>query len=46
MTFVTRLRYCPDTQACIIRRMAEGFTKPEAICRVKRYVAREAYHAD
>jgi transposase len=46
MIIVARLRYSPDTQAYIIRRMAEGLTKPEAICRVKRYVAREGYHAD
>ena len=45
MIIVTRLRYCPDTQAYIKRRMTEGLTKPEAIRCVKRYVARQAYHA-
>jgi transposase len=45
MIIVTRLRYCPDTQAYIKRRLAEGLTKPEAIRCVKRYVARQAYHA-
>ena len=45
MIIVTRLRYCPDTQAYIKRRIAEGLTKPEAIRCVKRYVARQAYHA-
>lgn len=45
MIIVTRLRHCPDTQAYIKRRMAEGLTKPEAIRCVKRYVARQAYHA-
>ena len=45
MIIVTRLRYCPDTQAYIKRRIAEGLTKPEAIRCVKQYVARQAYHA-
>jgi transposase len=45
MIIVTRLRYCPDTQAYIKRRLTEGLTKPEAIRCVKRYVARQAYHA-
>jgi len=45
MIIVTRLRYCPDTQAYIKRRIAEGLTKPEAIRCVKRYVARQTYHA-
>ena len=45
MIILTRLRYCPDTQAYIKRRTAEGLNKPEAIRCVKRYVAREAYHA-
>jgi transposase len=45
MIIVTRLRYCPDTQTYIERRIAEGLTKPEAIRCVKRYVARQTYHA-
>ena len=45
MIIVTRLRYCPDTQAYIKRRIAEGLTKPEGIRCVKRYVARQTYHA-
>jgi hypothetical protein len=30
MIIVTRLRHCPDTQAYVKRRIAEGLTKPEA----------------
>jgi transposase len=45
MIVVTRLRYCPDTQAYVKRRIADGLSKPEAIRCVKRYVARQAYHA-
>lgn len=41
MIIVPRLRYCPDTQAYINRRIAEGLTKPEAIRCVKRGVARQ-----
>jgi len=45
MIIVTRLRYCPETQAYVQRRLTEGLTKPEAIRCVKRYVARRIYHA-
>jgi hypothetical protein len=40
-----RLRYCPDTQAYIQRRLTEGLSKREAIRCVKRYVARQTHHA-
>jgi hypothetical protein len=45
MIGMTRLRYCPDTQAYINRRMADGLTKPDAIRCVKRYVARQTCDA-
>ena len=45
MITLVRLRYCPDTQAYIQRRLAERLSKPEAIRCVKRYVARQTYHA-
>lgn len=45
MITLVRLRYCPDTQAYIQRRLAERLSKREAIRCVKRYVARQTYHA-
>ena len=42
---VCRLRYCPRTRAYAQRRTAEGKTKPEIMRCLKRYIAREAYHA-
>jgi transposase len=42
---LVRLRYCPDTRAYIQRRLTEGLSKREAIRCVKRYVARQTYHA-
>jgi transposase len=45
MITLVRLRYCPDTQAYIQRRLTEGLSKREAIRCVKRYVARQTYHA-
>ena len=45
MITLVRLRYCPDTQAHIQRRLTEGLSKREAIRCVKRYVARQTYHA-
>jgi transposase len=45
MIAVCRLRYCPRTQAYAARRTQEGKTKREIIRCLKRYIAREAYHA-
>jgi transposase len=42
---VCRLRYCPRTRAYAKRRTAEGKTKAEIMRCLKRYIAREAYHA-
>lgn len=38
-----RMRSDPDTRAYIIKRTAEGKSKPEAIRCLKRYIARELY---
>ncbi|RYZ31271.1 MAG: IS110 family transposase [Propionibacteriaceae bacterium] len=40
-----RLRYDPRTRAYVERRTHEGLSKPEIIRCLKRYVAREIYHA-
>jgi transposase len=45
MIAVCRLRYCQRTRAYAQRRIAEGKTKPEIIRCLKRYIARETYHA-
>jgi transposase len=45
MIAVCRLRYCQRTRAYAQRRTAEGKTKPEIIRCLKRYIAREIYHA-
>ncbi len=45
MIAVCRLRYCQRTRAYAERRTAEGKTKTEIIRCLKRYIAREAYHA-
>ena len=42
---ISRMRYCPDTQAYIARRLTDALPKREAIRCVKRYVARQTYHA-
>ncbi len=42
---VCRLRYCERTRAYAQRRSAEGKTKPEIMRCLKRYIARETYHA-
>lgn len=41
---MARLRWDPATRSYIQRRMAQGKTKREAICCLKRYIAREIYH--
>ena len=45
MIAVCRLRYCQRTRAYAQRRLAEGKTKREIIRCLKRYIARELYHA-
>ncbi len=45
MIAVCRLRYCERTRAYAERRTEEGKTKKEIIRRLKRYIAREVYHA-
>jgi len=45
MIAVCRLRYCQRTRAYAKRRTAEGKTKTEIIRCLKRYIAREIYHA-
>jgi hypothetical protein len=45
MIAVCRLRYCARTRAYAQRRIAEGKTKKEIIRCLKRYIARETYHA-
>jgi len=45
MIAVCRLRYCERTRAYAERRTAEGKTKSEIIRCLKRYIAREIYHA-
>jgi transposase len=42
---LVRMRYCPRTRAYVERRQAEGLSKREIIRCVKRYVARQTYHA-
>jgi transposase len=45
MIAVCRLRYCERSRAYAHRRTAEGKTKTEIIRCLKRYIARELYHA-
>jgi transposase len=45
MIAVCRLRYCERTRAYAERRTAEGKSKTEIIRCLKRYIARETYHA-
>ena len=42
---VTRMAHDERTRAYVARRISEGKTKREAIRCLKRYIAREAYHA-
>ncbi len=42
---VVRMRYCPQTRAYVARRTAEGLSKSEIIRCLKRYLAREVFHA-
>jgi transposase len=45
MIAVCRLRHCERTRAYAARRTTEGKTKTEIIRCLKRYIARELYHA-
>jgi transposase len=45
LAVVVRMRFCPRTRAYVERRTKEGLAKPEIIRCVKRYLAREVYHA-
>jgi transposase len=45
LAVVVRMRFCPRTRAYVRRRTKEGLSKPEIIRCVKRYLAREVYHA-
>jgi transposase len=45
ITTLVRMRYCPQTRSYVARRQSEGLSKREAIRCVKRYVARQTYHA-
>jgi transposase len=45
MAVVVRLQRCPRTRAYVDRRTAEGLSKPEIIRCLRRYLAREVYHA-
>jgi transposase len=45
MIILSRLRYCPTTRAYLDRRQSDGLSKRESIRCLKRYVAREVYHA-
>ncbi len=40
-----RLRWDPRTRVYVVRRTAEGMSKPEIIRCLKRYIAREVYTA-
>jgi transposase len=39
------MRFCPRTRADVEQRTKEGLSKPEIIRCVKRYLARQIYHA-
>jgi transposase len=45
MAVVVRLRRCPRTKAYVQKRTAEGLSKLEIMRCLKRYLAREVYHA-
>jgi transposase len=45
MAVVVRMSRCPRTKAYVERRTAEGLSKPEIMRCLKRYLAREVYHA-
>jgi transposase len=45
LAVVVRMRFCPRTRAYVERRTKQGLSKPEIMRCVKRYLAREVYHA-
>jgi transposase len=45
LAVVVRMRWCPRTRAYAERRTKQGRSKPEIMRCVKRYLAREVYHA-
>lgn len=45
LAVVVRMRWCPRTRGYAERRTKQGMSKPEIIRCVKRYLAREVYHA-
>jgi transposase len=45
LAVVVRMRFCPRTRAYVQRRTKEGLSKPEIMRCIKRYLAREVYHA-
>jgi hypothetical protein len=45
LAVVVRLRWCPRTRAYAERRTKQDLSKPEILRCVKRYLAREVYHA-
>jgi transposase len=45
LAVVVRMRFCPRTHAYVERRTKEGLSKPEIMRCIKRYLAREVYHA-
>jgi transposase len=45
LAVVVRMRHCPRTRAYVERRTKQGLSKPENMRCVKRYLAREVYHA-
>jgi len=45
LAVVVRMRFCPRTRAYVERRTKEGLSKPEIMRCIKRYLAREVYHA-
>jgi transposase len=45
MAVVVRMAKCPRTKAYVERRTAEGLSKPEIMRCLKRFLAREVYHA-
>jgi transposase len=45
MITVVRMRYCPRTRVYVARRLQQGLAKKDIIRCLKRFVAREVYHA-
>jgi transposase len=45
MAVVVRMRRCLRTRAYVEKRTTEGLSKPEIMRCLKRYLAREVYHA-